>query len=117
MNQVSQTTRRSGHDARISSNCSAGATANKQLNRSSQLLLSPQPPNFEWTYDECLLFDILLARFGPDDVGDMSETCKEVEYESNGGTLVSRWERIAALLPDKTSSQCRERFKSLCSLI
>lgn len=44
-----------------------------------------------WTYGECALFDTLVITYG--------------EKTKN------RWEKIASLIPEKDSSQCRERWE------
>mmetsp|Transcript_40266 Transcript_40266/g.121287 ORF Transcript_40266/g.121287 Transcript_40266/m.121287 type:complete len:157 (-) Transcript_40266:36-506(-) len=72
----------------------------------------PTSPDPGWSYEECVLFDSLLARFGPDQ--DIETVCDDkydlLDFETDGSSMVTRWERIAAMLPDKTSTQCRARF-------
>lgn len=52
--------------------------------------------DIEWTCDEAILFDNLLALYLP--------------IESNES--ISKWENISALMPNKTSIQCRNRYYS-----
>jgi len=54
-----------------------------------------------WNKDECVLFDTLLACHGPPG-GDM--------HCVDGDIHASRWEKIAAMIPDKTPSQCKNRY-------
>lgn len=109
--------------------------------------LPPPPPptrdecdGTEWSYQECILFDTLLAMHGPGldrirnknrnlndqrqickSVQDMDEMMEEVHQEDDmrrddmdedwdEDEHGSRWERIAAMIPDKTSVQCRRRY-------
>lgn len=60
----------------------------------------------EWSYQECILFDTLLATYGPDDnghEGDQQPT-KESAYVKDSSSM--RWKKISAMIPNKTSTQC-----------
>jgi len=60
----------------------------------------------EWTFEECVLFDTLLARYADNTKNESNEGGEE----DISGDGVSRWEQISALLPNKTSLQVRNRY-------
>lgn len=83
----------------ISSVALNGATA------AAPAQITNKPPQNEWSHEECILFDTLLSRYYP--VNTPSD-CGNAEEE-----MIEWEERVASLLPSKTSKQVRERFESL----
>uniref|UniRef100_A0A7S2N5L5 Myb-like domain-containing protein n=1 Tax=Helicotheca tamesis TaxID=374047 RepID=A0A7S2N5L5_9STRA len=59
----------------------------------------------DWTFEERILFDTLLARH------DGVNNSADVDYNPS---VVSRWENISALLPNRTSLQVRQRYMKMC---
>merc|ERR1712046_564124 len=57
----------------------------------------------EWTYQECILFDTLLATYDP--WGDETDKVDQ-NYLDNFSS--DRWKKISAMIPNKTASQCRK---------
>ena len=56
----------------------------------------PYEDNVEWTCDEAILFDNLLALYLP----------------TKSDEAISKWEKISGLMPNKNSIQCRNRYYS-----
>mmetsp|Transcript_40738 Transcript_40738/g.49590 ORF Transcript_40738/g.49590 Transcript_40738/m.49590 type:complete len:136 (+) Transcript_40738:97-504(+) len=61
---------------------------------SSSCHVNEDPSQSNWTYDDCILFDTLVARYSSN--GDEDEDL--------------RWSKIASMLPGKTPQETRERY-------
>jgi len=66
----------------------------------------------EWTYQECILFDTLLATYDPHNIGQgdgqiFTEKCKYIKASS------MRWHKMSAMIPNKTATQCCTRYQEL----
>jgi len=59
----------------------------------------------EWTSQECILFDTLLATYRLCD-----DETEKVEQDSIDTLASSRWKKISAMIPNKSSTQCRNRY-------
>jgi len=68
----------------------------------------------KWTYQEYILFDTLLATYGPEDTGQDNDDLQT----TTGRTCVQetssmRWKKISAMIPNKTPSQCCDKYYEL----
>lgn len=54
----------------------------------------------DWTYDDSIVFDNLLALYPPS------------KHDDNSNTSTTIWEKISAMMPNKNSLQCRNRYFS-----
>ena len=64
----------------------------------------------EWTYQECILFDTLLATYDTDTIGQEGDGAEKCDYIKASSM---RWHKISAMIPNKTATQCCDRYQEL----
>ena len=95
LNMIDNFNRKEGQDV---------ASKNKDILNENELQQAKEKNEGEqlWNHQECILYDSLLAYTHPG--GEASKISLE---ESD---KIGRWEKIAAMIPNKTAGQCRDRY-------
>ena len=87
--------------------------------------------NLRWTFEECILFDNLLAVYGPTSTSTSSPSNESQTINKDSTTpttftmndkneindddddALTRWDSIASMLPNKNPQQCQERYQTM----
>jgi len=69
----------------------------------------------EWTHQECILFDTLLATYGPDEDDHEEDDQRFQERKVKSMKNIMHWRKIASMIPNKNSTQCWDRYFQLHS--